>query len=273
MVAVLLLGVLGGFGLAMAYRHYARRVDRRLRHSAVYAIQPAPHPALRGRALGRSVAITAMSYTRRPRRTPAFDALPPDLVQAIIAIEDRRFYTHSGINYVRTAECAVQDAFTFHAACGGSTITQQLARVDFLTQQKTVQRKVAEFLIARRLEERLTKQQILALYAQSINLGQQGAQPIRGFRQASQVYFGKDLRQLDLAQCATLAGMIQAPNFDNPFRHPDRALRRRNVVLDAMVDTGVITPAEANQAKTEPLDLVGRDLSPTLFAPQPSAQG
>ena len=116
-------------------------------------------------------------------------------------------------------------------------------------------RKIAEFIIARKLEERLNKQQIFALYATEINLGQRGNTPIKGFRQASHAYFGKDLSNLDLAQCALLAGIIHAPNFDNPYRHPDRAMHRRNVVLDAMVETGAITRAQADAAKAEPLDL------------------
>jgi penicillin-binding protein 1B len=199
----------------------------------------------------------------------AYNRIPPELVQAVVAIEDRRFFEHSGVNYARTMECAVQDAFTFHLACGASTLTQQLARTSFLSQQKTFKRKAAEFMIARRLEERFNKQQIFALYASEVNLGQSGPAPIRGFGQASHVYFDEHLNQLDLAQCALLAGMIQRPNYFNPFRHPERALARRNLVLEAMVSTGAITRVQADAAKAEPLHLVALDSLP--YAPDNGA--
>lgn len=272
-VLSLVLAILGGIGFAYEYHRYSRILDRRLAHNAIFApsarLRLASPPLRPGR--GTRIPVAAVAATRR--RVAAYDALPPHLVQAVVAIEDRRFFEHSGINYGRTAECAVQDALTFHLACGGSTLTQQLARTSFLTQQKTLSRKVAEFIIARKLEQRLSKQQIFALYAAQINLGQRGPAPIKGFRQASLAYFGKDLNRLDLAQCALLAGMVHAPNFDNPYRHPDRAMHRRNVVLDAMVQTGAITQAQADLAKAEPLNLAS--FAPFEAAPYapPSALG
>lgn len=260
LVVSLAVAFVGALALRYEYRRYSRVVDRRLAHSVAFApqvrLQPASH---RGRSGQRSLALVAAGMHSK-RRVPDFDALPPELVQAVVSIEDRRFFEHSGVNYWRTAECAVQDTLTFHAGCGGSTLTQQLARASFLSQQKTLRRKVAEMLIARRLEQRLNKQQIFAIYARQINLGQHGSEPVKGFRQASQVYFGKNLNQLDLPQCALLAGMIQRPNFYNPYRHPERATARRNVVLEAMVSTGAISRAQADAAKGEPLDLAA--LSP-----------
>ncbi len=259
----LVLALLGSLGFALAYHRYSRVVDRRLAHSSLFAARPRVRPVRHTARPGGSLALLSSSYSRPPRTVPAYDALPPQLVAAVTAIEDRHFFQHGGVNYARTAQCALEDAVTFHTVCGGSTITQQLARVDFLSPQQTLRRKFAEIVIARRLEERLTKQQIFAMYAAQINLGQNGPQPIKGFRQAAQAYFGKDLNELDLAQCALLAGMIHAPNFDNPYRHPDRAAHRRNVVLDTMVETGAITRAYADQAKAEPLNLAG------LHAPDP----
>ena len=201
--------------------------------------------------------ITALSEdkNRTKRRLVTYDQIPPRMVQAVLAIEDRRFFEHSGINYVRTAKCAVQDILAHRMNCGGSTLTQQLARGFFLSSEKTYSRKIAEVVITFQLEARFTKQQIFEMYANEINLGQRGSFGINGFGEAAQAYFGKDLRQLDLAECALLAGMIQRPNYFTPYRHPDRAMERRNLVLDSMVETGAITQDQAERAKAEPIRL------------------
>ena len=201
--------------------------------------------------------ITALSEdkNRTKRRMVTYDQIPPRMVQAVLAIEDRRFFEHSGINYVRTAKCAIQDILSQHKACGGSTLTQQLARGFFLSAQKTITRKVAEIMITYQLEDRFNKQQIFEMYANQINLGQRGSFAVNGFGEAAQAYFGKPLKQLDLAECATLAGMIQRPNFYNPYRHPDRTTERRNLVIDSMVETGAITAAQAENARAEPIKL------------------
>lgn len=201
--------------------------------------------------------ITALSEdkNRTKRRMVTYDQIPPRMVQAVLAIEDRRFFEHSGINYVRTFKCAVQDILQQHKSCGGSTLTQQLARGFFLSPQKTYARKIAEIMITYQLEGRFDKQQIFSMYANEINLGQRGSFAINGFGEAAQTYFGKPLKQLDLAECATLAGMIQRPNYYNPYRHPERVTERRNLVIDSMVETGAITAAQAEAAKATPLKL------------------
>ena len=201
--------------------------------------------------------ITALSEdkNRSKRRLVTFADIPKRQVEAVLAIEDRRFFEHGGINYVRTAKCAVEDLLQHHMSCGGSTITQQLARGFFLSPEKHLTRKIAEITITYQLESRFTKQQIFEMYANQINLGQRGSYAINGFGEAAQAYFGKDLRQLDLAQAALLAGMIQSPSRLNPYRHPERATERRNLVLDTMVETDAITPQEASRAKAEPLHL------------------
>ena len=201
--------------------------------------------------------ITALSEdkNRTKRRIVTFDEIPPRLVKAVIAIEDRRFFEHGGINYLRLARCAEEDLVSHQKECGGSTLTMQLARGFFLSPEKKYSRKLREIMITFQLESRFSKQEIFALYANEINLGQRGSFAINGFGEAAQAFFGKDMSQLDTAQCALLAGTIQSPNRLNPYRHPDRAIERRNLVLDSMVETGALTPSEATRAKAEPLRL------------------
>ena len=201
--------------------------------------------------------ITALSEdkNRTKRRLVTYSQIPPQMVQAVTAIEDRRFFEHGGVNYVRLVKCGVQDVVAHRMNCGGSTITQQLAKNFFLTPEKTISRKVAEVMITFQLEARFTKPQIFEMYANEINIGQRGSYGINGFGEAAQAYFGKDIRQLTLPECALIAGLIQNPNRRNPYRHPDRATERRNVVLDSMVETGAITESQAATAKAEPIRL------------------
>ena len=201
--------------------------------------------------------ITALSEdkNRTKRRLVTFNEIPQRMVEAVVAIEDRRFFEHGGINYLRTAKCAYQDFTSKTKACGGSTLTQQLARGFFLTPEKTYARKLREIMITFQLESRFSKQQIFEMYANQINLGQRGSFAINGFGEAAQAFFGKDLSRLDTAECALLAGTIQSPNRLNPYRHADRAMERRNIVLDSMVETGAITDSEATRAKAEPIRL------------------
>jgi penicillin-binding protein 1B len=201
--------------------------------------------------------ITALSEDkgRTKRRIVTYEEIPPQMVQAVTAIEDRRFFEHGGINYARTIECAVHDLLAGRRDCGGSTLTQQLAKNFFLTPDKTISRKIAELMITFQLESRFSKQQIFAMYANEMNLVHRGSYEINGISEASQTLFGKDLRQLDLAQMATIAALFQNPSYRNPYRHPERAMERRNLVLDSMVETGAITAEQASRAKAEPLGL------------------
>jgi len=202
--------------------------------------------------------ITGLSdASRTKRRLVTYDELPPNLVHAVIAIEDRRFFDHGGVDYIRLLGAMVNDLKPgHHYVEGGSTLTMQLARGFFLTPERRIKRKLKEIIITFQLEHRFSKQQIFAMYANEINLGQRGSFSINGFGEAAQAYFGKDVRQLDLAECAMLAGIIQSPNRLSPFRHAERAMERRNLVLDSMVETGAITQEEAVTAKREPLHLV-----------------
>src|SRR5208337_3631142 len=193
---------------------------------------------------------------RTKRRLVTYDEIPPNLVQAVLAIEDRRFFEHNGVNYWRLIEAVYHDVTTGQKQQGGSTLTMQLARGFFLSPEKRIKRKIIEIVITFQLEHRFTKKQIFEMYANQINLGQRGSFSINGFGEASQVYFGKDVHQLDLSECAFLAGIIQRPSYFNPFHHLDRTIERRNLVLDSMVETGAITKGPAEQAKAEPLHLV-----------------
>ena len=204
------------------------------------------------------VLITGLSEdaNRTKRRLITYDEIPQNLVQAVLAIEDRRFFEHNGVNYWRLAGAVVRDLTTGQKQQGGSTLTMQLARGFFLTPEKRIKRKIIEIVITFQLEHRFTKKQIFEMYANQINLGQRGSFSINGFGEASQAYFGKDVRQIDLAESALLAGMIQRPNYFSPFRHADRAIERRNLVLDSMVEIGAITKDQAEHARAEPLHLV-----------------
>ncbi len=201
--------------------------------------------------------ITALSEdkNRTKRRLVTYNQIPARMVQAIVSIEDHRFFEHSGVNYVRLGKCVAEDIATHHKECGGSTLTMQLARGFFLSPAKTLHRKIEEIMITYQLESRFTKEQIFEMYANQINIGQRGSFAINGIGEASQAYFGKDLRQLDVAECALIAGIINSPNRLNPYRHPDRAVARRNLVLDQMVETGAITAADGERYKAEPLHL------------------
>ncbi len=202
--------------------------------------------------------ITALSEdkNRTKRRLVTYSEIPQRMVEAVTSIEDRRFFAHGGVDYHSMLGWAYHDLRGDRRYTGGgSTLTMQLARGIFLSPVRHIKRKLIEIMITFQLESRFTKQQIFEMYANQINLGQRGSFAINGFGEAAQAYFGKDLRQLDIAQCAMLAGIIQSPNYLNPYRHPERAINRRNIVLDAMVETSSITPAEAERAKAEPLRL------------------
>jgi len=202
--------------------------------------------------------ITGLSEdaNRTKRRLVTYDELPYNLVQAVVGIEDRRFFDHGGVDYVRLLGALRNDLTPGHRFVeGGSTLTMQLAKNFFLSPERRLKRKLIEIVITFQLEHRFTKKQIFEMYANEINLGQRGSFSIDGFGEAAQAYFGKDVRQLDLAECALLAGIIQSPNRLSPFRHADRAIERRNLVLDSMVETGAITHEQAERAKNEGLNL------------------
>jgi penicillin-binding protein 1B len=201
--------------------------------------------------------VTGLSESadRIKRRLVTYNELPGNLVNAVLAIEDRHYFEHGGVDYRRIIGSLLNDLSHRDFAEGGSTITMQLAKLFFLTPEKTFKRKFLQVVITFQLEHRFSKQQIFQMYANEVPLGHSGSFDIDGFGEASQVYFGKDVGHLTLDESALLAGLIQSPNYLNPFRHPQRAIDRRNIVLDAMVETGAVTKTEAEAAKAQPLHL------------------
>ncbi len=201
--------------------------------------------------------VTALfdAEQRSKRQIVTYNEIPKVMVDAVMAIEDRRFFEHSGVNFIRMFEAGWIDLTRQRHEQGGSTITMQLSRGFFLTPEKTVRRKLTEMLIAEELEQKFSKQQIFEFYSNWVNLGQRGSFAISGFAEASRAYFNKDLKDITLPEAALLAGIIQGPSRLSPYRHPERALERRNLVLDSMVDTHAITRDQAEKAKAVPLKL------------------
>jgi penicillin-binding protein 1B len=208
--------------------------------------------------------VTALfdAEQRSKRQLVKYDEIPPLMVQSVLAIEDRSFFEHSGVNFVRFGGAVLADLTRRLGLThqkfdqGGSTITMQLSRGFFLNpEDKTVKRKLTEMLISEEMERKFTKQQIFEFYANWVNLGQRGSFGISGFAEASRSYFNKDLKDVTLPEAALLAGIIQGPSRLSPYRHPERALERRNLVLDSMVETHAITREQADKAKATPLKL------------------
>jgi penicillin-binding protein 1B len=187
------------------------------------------------------------------RRLVPLSEIPPAFVDAVLAAEDHRFYSHHGIDLLRTARAAWIDLTEHHVVQGGSTLTQQLMKNFFLTSKRDWRRKVTEALMAYIAEKRYSKDEILELYLNDIYLGQRGQEGIYGVWEASQFYFSRLPRDLTIAEMATIAGMIRSPNRFNPFRHPVSATQRRNEVLAAMLQDGYISKAAYDEAVIEPL--------------------
>jgi penicillin-binding protein 1B len=199
--------------------------------------------------------VTGLSdQNHAKRRLITYNDLPQYLVPAVTAIEDRRFFAHGGIDYWGILRSIFNDLHpNHHYVEGASTLDMQLAKMFFLTPERTFKRKFLQVIITLQLEHRFDKKQIFQMYANEVPLGQRGSFSVDGFGEAAQAYYGKDVSQLNLQECATLAGIIQSPSRLNPYRHPDRALERRNLVLDSMVETGAISKEQSEQAKAEPL--------------------
>src|SRR6201986_4245691 len=184
----------------------------------------------------------------------ALNDMPKYLPAAFIAMEDRRFYSHNGIDPVGLARALLRDLRAGHWVAGGSTISQQTAKIVYTQQQRTMSRKLSELMDAAGLEKSLTKQQILQLYLNRIYLGS-GAYGVDG---AARVYFGTSARNLSLAQAAMLATLTRAPSVFSPRRDPLRAQQRASLVLDSMGDDGAITEAEAAFARAHPAAITDR---------------
>jgi penicillin-binding protein 1B len=188
--------------------------------------------------------------SREKRRFVRFDDLPPILVNAVLAAEDKRFYEHGPLDLLRVFGAAFYDVSRGQKAQGASTIDMQVARTFFFTTKREWRRKVKEVLMAAEIDERFSKRQIFELYANEVYLGNRGSFAIRGFGEAAQAYFGKDIRDLGLGEEAFLAGIIRAPNrYSGAERHIDRAIEARDRVLTQMVEDGYVTEDQAAAAK------------------------
>src|SRR5262245_22578930 len=196
---------------------------------------------------------SVVNQEREKRKIIDYKDLPKTLVDAITSIEDRQFFEHSGINWYGVVRALLTDIQSGELKEGGSSITQQLVKNFFLKPDRTLKRKLSEAYMSVILEQRLSKEEIMAMYCNQIYLGQRGGFSINGFGEAARSYFGKDVSQLSLQESALLAGIIQSPNYLSPFTHGERAIERRNKVLDDMVETNKITRDQAVTAKKAPL--------------------
>lgn len=191
------------------------------------------------------------SFALERRSVVQYDDFPPILRAAVISTEDKNFESHWGVNVFRVAGAAYHDLTTHGRAQGASTLTMQLARNLFLSSDRTLRRKLQEIFLSIQIERAFTKQQIFTLYGNQIYLGH----GVYGFEAGANYYFSKPARLLTLPEAALLAGLPKAPVAYSPILNPDRAFRRRNLVINAMLEDGVITAAQANEAKSAPLGL------------------
>ncbi|MBR6013242.1 MAG: PBP1A family penicillin-binding protein [Selenomonadaceae bacterium] len=197
---------------------------------------------------GNEIANIHAAENRMPVK---IEQIPLNLQQAFVAVEDNRFYEHRGVDPRGLARAVYANLRDQEISEGGSTITQQLAKNAYLTQERTIKRKIQEVFLALQLEKQYTKQEILELYLNQIYFGQ-GAY---GVQAAAKTYFGKDVEQLNLAECALLAGIPKSPNYYSPFNNLQAAKERRNTVLDQMIKYRFVNSTEGNEAKNSEIVL------------------
>lgn len=186
------------------------------------------------------------------------DQVPPYLVETLVAIEDREFFNHFGVSPKGIARAMWINATAGQLRQGGSTLTQQLVKNFYLTNERSLSRKATEAMMAVLLELHYEKADILEAYLNEVFLGQDGQRAVHGFGLASQYFFSQPLSELKLDQVALLVGMVKGPTFYNPRRNPERALERRNLVLDVLAEQGVISVEEVAAAKQKPLGVTQR---------------
>jgi penicillin-binding protein 1B len=206
------------------------------------------------------VITTLFDNNRSKRRLVRYPDLPKVLIDAIVAAEDHRFFSHHGVDILRIPGAALADIRADRNVQGSSTLTMQLARGFFLSPARVWRRKIEETFLALLLEKRLSKEQILELYANQIYLGQRGSFSIYGFGEGANAYFNKDVSSLTLPEAALLAGLVRGPNLYSPYHRASRALERRNHVLREMHELGMITPVQAAAATESPLAVVNQNV-------------
>ena len=183
------------------------------------------------------------------------DEAPPVLLAGLVAVEDHRFFDHHGISFLAIARAAWANIRAAGVVQGGSTLTQQLAKNLFLSPERTLLRKLNEAIMAVLLDARYSKEELLEVYLNEVYLGQEGRRAIHGFGLASWFYFGRRIDELDLSEAALLVGLARGASAYNPWRQPERALRRRDLVLEVMAARGVVARAQAEAAKAHPLGI------------------
>lgn len=264
---------IAGSGITVFFRKFefsgknlpARKVEMQFRKNLLSSMktvgQPLPFLELEPIVISR-----LFGKQRESRHLINIAQAPNDLVQAVVAIEDHRFFDHRGIDWIGTLRALWVDLRAGRVVQGGSTITQQLVKNYFLQPEKTLRRKALEAAMAVILEARYSKNEILEMYLNEIFLGQRGSVAIHGMGEAALAFFGRNVEDLTLAEAATLAGLIQAPSAYSPYRRPDTCKKRRNVVLKRMLELGKVSRNRYEQARVEPLRLIGRPL-PLKVAP------
>jgi len=207
------------------------------------------------------VLTSVLDEDRGKRRPVLFKEFPPHLVQALLSVEDKRFFKHSGFDPFRIAKAIYVDVKEGRKEQGASTLTMQLARSFWLDQDKNWKRKLSEVFISMELERRFTKEEIFQLYANEVYLGRRGTFSVHGFGEAAQAYFGKDVRKLTVAEGAMLAAIIQRPSYYNPFRNAARVKQRRDLVLQLMQNNGYLDARQLADVTAEPIRLSPGELA------------
>ncbi len=223
---------------------------------AIHSVKDAlTHAGLESFSLKPEMLSNAIDKDREKRRYVSYREIPEVLIHSVLAAEDRRFFSHNGVDPIRIVKALFVNAMAGEATQGASTLTQQFVKNYFLTPERTWRRKFADAYMAVLLERRLSKEQIFELYCNEVYLGQAGSFSIIGFGEAADVFFDKRVKDLTLEEAATLAGIISAPNWYTPLRYKDRAAERRNLVLNQMAEYGFISPQERDEAASKPLSV------------------
>ncbi len=209
------------------------------------------HPKQTTVVYGRDDKIVARFAVERRTVVP-YERIPKVLIDAVVSAEDAEFFTHGGLDYFGIARCMVRNVLARRVVCGGSTITQQTVKTFLLSSSREMGRKLREGILSKRIEEALSKEQILFLYLNQIYFGH-GAY---GVEEAARVYFGKGVDRVTVEEAALLAGLPQSPSRLDPFKNPERARKRRSYVLEQMARTGKIDQATRAVADATPIDLV-----------------
>ena len=217
-------------------------------------------------SLGTPLMSTISSH-REKRHLVTFAEIPRTLVEAVVSIEDKHFFQHSGLDVMRVAKAAYVDMKDGRKEQGASTLTMQLVRGLWLDPEKRWTRKASEALMTLHLERRWSKEKIFETYANQIYLGRQQSYAFHGFGQAALALFGKDLGSVTLPEAALLAGLVQRPSYFNPFRYPDRATERRNLVLTMMQQNGYVSARERDEAIAAPLGIIPESQENQSIAP------